>query len=345
MKTKRSILFVCVLAFCVFSATTVQCQTEDMHLAIAEIPFPPPFEINNIEIRSEFPNLGQTFVYYNFIVNATARDDINMSQFFFDIKDRNENKPFDIKGGEAGQIKFLGGPEVAHKSQTYIFDIEIKFEEEGNYELYFMQGLDKGYSGQGVIAIEGIRGVTLANMEIVSPIRYQELKMNRDFIEETKSQTDLARLLGHATIALVVVTAILVFFNILSIIQSKNNTQKVIDDNSKFRKIEFLDKRLEKLYTPLINNWNVIKTFSERDVNQSLKRVEEDKKSSHFYEIKRYTHLASNEIKPLLEEFFKICDHPESKDTEETIKLKEEIEKQLDEDAKNYRNRLIELRE
>jgi hypothetical protein len=97
MNTKKGILFVFVLAFCVFSATTVQCQKEDMH-PLAEVPGLPPFEINNIEIRSEFPNLGQTFVYYNFIVNATARDDVNMSQFFFDIKDRNENKPFDIKG-------------------------------------------------------------------------------------------------------------------------------------------------------------------------------------------------------------------------------------------------------
>jgi hypothetical protein len=337
---KRNILFIFVIAFCIFSTNTVQSEDAGGYVLIGKCGLP-SFEINNIEVRSEFPNLGQTFVYYDFIVNATASEEVNMSQFYFDISDVNGKESFKIKGGELGKIKFPNGPRIARKGETWNFIFKIKFEEEGNYELYLMQGLEEGYPVESATAREEIRDETLANMMIVSPVRYQELKMNRDFIETTKSTTNWTKNLVYVTIFLVFATIVLAYYNHRSISQSKENTERTIKDNAKFRKIEFLDKRLENLYTPLINNWNQIKTFSEIAPENNV----QDKERSQFYEIKKYTHLASNELKPLLERFFEICDtfHPQ-KDTDEIKNLKDKIEKQLEEDAKRYRDRLIELR-
>ena len=316
------------MAFCIFSANTVQSEDAGEYVLIGKCGLP-PFEINNIEVKSEFPNLGQTFVYYDFIVNATASEEVNMSQFYFDISDVNGKESFKIKGGELGKIKFPNGPRIARKGETWNFIFKIKFEEEDNYELYLMQGLEEGYPIESATALEEIRGVTLANMMIVSPGKYQELKTNREFVEAAKSTAIRTRLLAYATISLAIVTCVLAYLSYRSISQSKVNT-----------KIEFLDKRLENLYTPLINNWNLIKTFSEAT---PVRKVE-DKERYQFYEIKKYTHLASNELKPLLEEFFEICDDYNLKDTDEIIDLKDKIEKQLEDDAKRYRDRLIELR-
>ena len=345
---KRNILFIFVIAFCIFSANTVQSEDAGGYVLIGKCGLP-PFEINNIEVRSEFPNLGQTFVYYEFIVNATASEEVNMSQFYFDISDVNRKESFKIKGGELGKIKFKiqNGPGIARKGKTCNFIFEIKFEEEGNYELYLMQGLEEDYPVESTTAREEIRGETLANMMIVSPVIYQELKTNKEYVESAKSTTIWTKwlvyttiVLASATIILVTVTGVLAHYNRKSILQAEKNTENVIKDNVKFRKIEFLDKRLENLYTPLINNWNLIKTFSEAT---PVRKVE-DKERYQFYEIKKYTHLASNELKPLLEEFFEICDDYNLKDTDEIIDLKDKIKKQLEDDAKRYRDRLIELR-
>lgn len=337
---KRNILFIFVIAFCIFSANTVQSEDAGNKGLIAAVGLP-PFEINNIEVRSEFPNLGQTFVYYDFIVNATASEEVNMSQFYFDISDVNGKESFKIKGGEFGKIKFPKGPRIARKGETFIFSFEIKFEEEGNYELYLMQGLEEGYPIESATAREEIRGLTLANVMIVSPGKYQELKTDKEFVEAAKSTTLWTGRLVYANIAIVFATIILAIATILMVFFTKKNTERIIEDNSKFRKTEFLDKRLENLYTPLRNNWNLIKIFSEVNPRSNV----EDKKRSHFYEIKKNTHLASNELKPLLEKFFEICDkfHP-PKDTDEIKDLKDKIGKQLEEDAKRYRDRLIELR-
>ncbi|RLI82727.1 hypothetical protein DRP04_03320 [Archaeoglobales archaeon] len=157
-------------------------------------------------------------------------------------------------------------------------------------------------------------------------------------------------------------------------------TRAMVDELRKDRYIAFLDKRLEKLYTPLLNLENEIQRELQKmktskavgfETVESLKDL-----NKKLDELRMYTHLASNELKLDLEKFLAdflalVSDLSKEKYEREKIftgtrlskagiipltdRIKnqiKEVEKEFNkiiktakEEAEKYRDKLIDLRD
>ena len=86
----------------------------------------------------------------------------------------------------------------------------------------------------------------------------------------------------------VAVAFALLFFTYMYIIK----TDAIINESVIERKKTFIEKKIEKLYAPLISNKNLLQLTHE-----------------NFNQIKTYQHLASYDLKPLLKEYIELFDN------------------------------------
>lgn len=90
----------------------------------------------------------------------------------------------------------------------------------------------------------------------------------------------------------VAVVFALVFFTLMSVTKTSELIKELVIE----RKKTFIEKRIEKLYAPLISNRNLLQLTHE-NLNQ----------------IKTYQYLASNGLKPLLKEYIEVFDNEAKK--------------------------------
>jgi len=181
--------------------------------------------------------------------------------------------------------------------------------------------------------------------------------------------------LGGTTESLAIAT---IFMAIIIFVQStilKENIEEIRKD----RYVNFLDKRLENLYTPLLNLESEFNEVLEEIINSNNVRssiiIRLKNLGNELRSLRRYSHLGSNELKNELEnfiaEFMKIIDAfvgveqqllssigkvpaiinkeiISNLDIDKCKELKgriEDILKLAEKDANKYRERLIELRD
>jgi hypothetical protein len=139
-------------------------------------------------------------------------------------------------------------------------------------------------------------------------------------------------------------------------------TKLMVEDARRGRKIEFLNKRLESLYTPLLyfmdETYSLIEKmklgmeFEEEDKLRDLKQLFEERRRE-LVDIKRHTHLASEEALPLLEEFINAFSdfvtwyeenlEVDPEGVEELERILNKTKEQIERDWENIRKSLVEL--
>ncbi|SFM60167.1 hypothetical protein [Methanolobus profundi] len=114
----------------------------------------------------------------------------------------------------------------------------------------------------------------------------------------TINQYTLGLLNSSFTLILVVVTAIYVFF-----------TYGILNQTTKSEKRSFIEKRLQKLYYPLLR----VTSFSENDVSGEHILIDDsfstNDKKHNIYELETYLYLARNESSKEISSFLdQLCD-------------------------------------
>lgn len=127
-------------------------------------------------------------------------------------------------------------------------------------------------------------------------------------------------------------------------------TSAILNETQKDRKIKYLEKRLEKFYSPLLNNrvfWTENYAGFQQFAFKDIPNSEEAKQMKDFLDTcKTYSHFATSPLEPFLKEFNGILKWGDVADMtdEDFLDFKNRFKEELRKQYEAYKNELSEIR-
>lgn len=153
------------------------------------------------------------------------------------------------------------------------------------------------------------------------------------------NESNLSLLESSLTIALLVVTAIYVYLTYQIVVQGEND-----------RKIEFIERKLEKFYYPFLNflktSIDLIPIEDERKLlrfRKKLYNIDNRKSDPDYREFSTHKYLATKNINDSLENFFKIINQNQETKEKEHIDVYEKLIKDVEIDIEIFSKKLDDL--